>query len=285
MYRNWNQSVHPFLAAVLGNLALAVLKLGFGLFGGSRLVLMDGLFSLMSAAAFLLPWQAQVLEKKTVNVRYPYGLGKALFISMTVVGFLGLIIGVHMLYYSLIVMTRLRVYGSYAGAVMVTIISIVANEAIYRYLMEESKKLQNTIVALSARYNRIDVWISCFVLFLLILVGLGASYLERAGVAVISIIVLFVGLRMVLIGFAGIMDKVPPRNVLDRIRSCARKVKDVRDIVKIRARYVGMLLHIDMSIAVDEDLSMEHADQIARNVKAQLMGKMPFVKEVNVIIA
>ena len=246
---------------------------------------MDGLFSLMSAAAFLLPWHAQVLEKKTANVRYPYGLGKVLFISITVVGLLGLIIGVHMLCYSLIVMTRLRVYGSYAGAVMVTIISIVANEAIYRYLMEESKNLSNAIVALSARYNRIDVWISCFVLFLLILVGLGAAYLERAGVAVISIIVLFVGLRMVFIGFAGIMDKVPPRKILDRIRSCAGKVKDVMDIVNIKARYVGTLLHIDMSIAIDEDLSMERADQIARNVKTQLMGEMPFINEVNVIIA
>jgi len=285
MYRNRNQPVHPFLVGVLGNLGLAVLKMGFGLFGGSRLVLMDGLFSFMSAAAFLLPWQAQVLEKKTTDMRYPYGLGKVLFISTTVVGLLGMVIGVHMLYYNLIVMTGLRMYGSYVGAVMVTIISIVANEAIYRYLMEESKKLSNTIIATSARYNRIDVWISCFILFLLFLIGLGAGYLERAGVAVISIIVLLVGLRMVFIGFAGIMDKVPPRKVLDRIRSCARKVKDVKDIVNIKARYVGTLLHIDMSIAIDEDLSMEHADQIARNVKTQLMGKMPSVREVNVIIA
>lgn len=285
MSRNRSQSVHPFLVGVFGNLGLAVLKMGFGLFGGSRLVLMDGLFSFMSSAAFLLPWQAQVLEKKTADIRYPYGVGKVLFISTTVVGLLGLVIGVHMLYYSLIVMTGLRMYGSYAGAVMVTIISIVANVAFYRYLMEENKKLPNTIISSSARYNRIDVWISCFVLFFLILIGFGAGYLERAGVAVISIIVLLVGLRMVFTGFAGIMDKVPPRKVLDRIRSCARKVKDVRDIVSIKARYVGTLLHIDMSIAVDEDLSMENADQIARNVKMQVMGKMPSVKEVNVIIA
>lgn len=285
IYPNQGQAIHPFLAGVLGNLALAVLKLGFGLFGGSKLVLMDGLFSLMSAATFLLPWQAQVLEKKATDVRYPYGLGKILFISVAVVGFLGLIIAIHMFYYSLKVMTGLRMYGFYTGMVSVTIISIVANEALYRYLMDQSKNLSKHLYALSARYNRIDVWISSFVLFLLILAGFGAAHLEKAGVAIISVAVFFVGLKMVFIGFGGLMDKVPPQKVLDRIRSCAYKVKEVKDVVNIKARYVGTLLHIDMSIAVDENIPMKDAHGIAQNVKRRLIEEIVAASDVNVIIA
>lgn len=285
IYTKESQSIQPFLAGLLGNLALAILKLSFGLFGYSKLVLMDGLFSLMSAAAFLLPWQAASLEAKKPDERHPYGWGKVLFLSMAAVGFLGLIIAIHMLFYSLRIMVWFPMHRFHTGAAMVTVISIMANELLYRYLMDKSKSFSKTIIALSARYNRIDVWISSFVLFLLILASLGATYLERAGVAVISIIVFFVGLRMVFIGFGGIMDKVPAQKVLDRIRSCAHKVNEVKDVVNIKARYIGTLLHIDMSIAVDENISMEHADRIARNVKTRLIDKIPFAKDVNVIIA
>jgi len=285
IYSNADESIRPILAGLLGNLALAVLKLGFVLLGGSKLVLMDGLFSLMAVSAFLIPWQAQVLEKRSSDARYPYGLGKILFISMAVVGLLGLAIAAHMLYYSLMVMTGLKMGGSYTLAVMVTLISIITNAVLYRYLREKSKKSTNGMLAMSGRYNRYGSWISTFVLLLLILAGLGAGYLIRIGIAIISIAVLFVGLRMVFLGFAGIMDKVPSPKILERIRACAQKINEVRDIANIKARYVGTLLHIDMWISVDNNLSMEQADRIARHVKVQLMERIPFAREVNIIIA
>ena len=284
IYSSADESIRPVLTGLLGNLALAILKLGFVLLGGSKLVLMDGLFSLMAVAAFLIPWQAQVLEKRSADTRYPYGLGKLLFISMAVVGLLGLVIATHMLYYSLIIMTGIKLGGSYTLAIMVTFISIITNEALYRYLREKNKKSSNGMLVMSGRYNRIGAWISTFVLFLLILAGLGAGYLIRTGIAIISVVVLFVGLRMVFLGFAGIMDKVPSAKILERIKRCAQKVNEVKEIVNIKARYVGTLLHVDMWISVDDDLSMEQADEIACHVKVQLMEKIPFAREVNIII-
>jgi cation diffusion facilitator family transporter len=285
IYSNLDESIRPFLAGLLGNLVIAILKLGLASLGGSRLVLMDGLFSFMAAATFLIPWQAHVLERKSADTRYPYGLGKVLFISMTLVGFLGLVISIHMLYYSLVIMGRVRMLGLYTTGIMVTIISIITNEVLFRYLKEKSKDFSNTMLAISVRYNRIGAWISSFVLLLLILAHLGAVYLERIGVAIISIVVFFVGLRLVFVGFAGIMDKVPSKKTMEAIKICTQKVSEVKDIIKIKARYVGTLLHIDLWITIDDNISMKQADKIARHVKVQLMEKIPFAREVNVIIA
>ena len=284
-FSNLDDSIKPFLAGFLGCLVIAILKLGIASLGGSRLVLMDGLFSFMAAAAFLIPWQAQILKKKSHDEKYPYGLGKVLFISITVVGLVGLVISIHMLFYSLVLMTGLRIRGLYTAAIMVTILSIITNEVLYRYLKEKNKTSSSSMLSVSANYNRIGVWISSFVLVLLVLAFLGATYLERIGVAIISIVVFFIGLRMIFIGFAGIMDKVPSKHVLDKIRTCAQKVSEVKDIINIKARYVGTLLHIDMWVSLDDGLSMAQADKIARQVKVQLMEKIPFAREVNVIIA
>jgi cation diffusion facilitator family transporter len=284
-YSNDDESVRPVLVGLLGNLALAVSKIGFVLLGGSKLVLMDGLFSLMVVSAFLIPWQARVLEKKIVNSRYPYGLGKILFISMAIVGLLGLVIAAHMLYYSLTIMTGAKLGGSYTLGVMVTLISIVTNEVLYRYLREKNEKTSNGMLVMSGRYNRYGAWISTFVLMLLILAGLGAGYLIRIGIAIICVVVFLVGLRMVYLGFAGIMDKVPSNRIMELIKTCAQKVGNVNEIINVKARYIGTLLHIDMWISVDDDLSMEQADKIARQVKGQLIEKIPFASEVNIIIA
>ena len=284
-YSNADESIRPVLTGLLGNLALAILKIGFVLLGGSKLVLMDGLFSLMVVSAFLIPWQAQVLEGKIDDARYPYGLGKILFVSMTVVGLLGLVIATHMLYYSLTIMTGSKLGGSYTLGVTVTIISIITNEVLYRYLREKNKKNSKGMLTMSGRYNRYGAWISTFVLLLLILAGLGAGYLIRTGIAIICVIVFFVGLRMIFIGFAGIMDKVPSKRIMERIKACAQKVSDVKEIINVKARYIGTLLHIDMWISVDDDISMEQADKIARHVKVQLIEKIPFAREVNIIIA
>ena len=90
---------------------------------------------------------------------------------------------------------------------------------------------------------------------------------------------------MIFLGFAGIMDKVPSKRIMERIKSCAKRIGDIKEIVNVKARYIGTLLHIDMWISVDDDLTMEQADKIARRVKVQLIEQIPFAREVNIIIA
>ena len=280
-----NGARYSFLAGVLGNLALAVLKLSYGLFGYSRLVVLDGLFSLMAATMFLLAWQAAVLEEQRPDERYPYGLGKLLFLSMAVVGALGLVVGIHTLFHSVWVWGRLEMYRSYTGAIMVAIISIVANGVLYRYVMGKDGGRPRAIIALSARYNHIDVWISACVLLLLMLASLSVGYVERLGVAAIALVVLIAGIRLVYAAFAGIMDKTPPPRLLDRIRSYARNVDEVKGVLDVKARYLGTLLHVYIWIAVDESISMGEADGIARRVEVWLMERIPSAREVNVVIA
>jgi len=275
----------PFLVAALGNLALAAFKIAFGLFAYNRLILMDGLFSLMASGACLLPWQAEALDRRVPDERRPYGMGKILFLSMAGVGALGLVIAIHMFLYSLTIVGWLRMHPSRILSLMVAVISILANHILYRYLVEKSKARPNGMVLTAAGYNRLGVRISVLVLVLLILPLLNITAVEGPGVAIVSIIVFVVAMKMIYNGFAGIMDKAPSKKITQAITACAEKTSGVKEVVTVNARYVGMLLHIDMSIAVDEKINMEQAHLIAQDVKAKLMDRIPAAREVNVIIA
>ena len=180
----------PFLVAALGNFALAVFKVAFGLFAYNRLILMDGLFSLMASGACLLPWQAEAIERKPPDDRRPYGLGKTLFLSMAAVGALGLIIAVHMFLYSLTIVGWLRAHPSRILSLMVAAISIVANRMLYRYLAGKSSGSTSEMSLIAANYNRVGQWISWCVVVLLMLPFVGVTAVEGPGVAIVSIIVL-----------------------------------------------------------------------------------------------
>jgi len=45
------------------------------------------------------------------------------------------------------------------------------------------------------------------------------------------------------------------------------------------------MLYIDLCISVDDAISMREAHEIASNVEVELINKISFVKEANVIVA
>jgi len=276
---------YVFISGFFGNALLAAVKLAVGLLGCSKLVLMDGLFSLTNAVIFLLMWQGDILEKKRSSERHPYGYGKALFVIMFVVGLIALVVAIYMFFYSLTSIGWFDRYFPYLGAVMATVISIAGNEILYRYLSDSGRHYTNSIISWNAANNRFDVVISSMVLFFLIFSGLGAAHLERIGVVLMSMTIFCMSIRILFMALGGIMDKIPPEKILKQIKTCAGRFKGVKDILKVKARYIGTFLHIDLWIAVDEGLYMEAADKIAHDVEKRLIENVPFTKEANVIIA
>ena len=277
-----------FVVGLLGNLALAVLKISFalsGLVAYSALVLMDGFFSLINGVAFLLPWQVEATKRMVSRREIAYGAGKALFLSMFVIGLSYLVLGVHMAFYGLTKGQWLAGQGARTGAALVTAISVAANEVLYRYLVQAVKGRPGALVASCALHNRIGVWLSSAVLFSLMLSGLAAAYFLKVTALLISAPVFVVGIRMLSTGLSGIMDRAPGQQVLAQLRSYARSVEKVKDVVDIKSRYVGTTLDVDVWIAVDDGVDMKAADGIARNVEKQLIEKIPLPGEVNVIVA
>jgi cation diffusion facilitator family transporter len=274
-----------FVTAIIANLSLAVLKFGIGIFGYTKLVLMDGILSFLNTSLIFLMWYGNNVEEKNPDDDHPYGYGKAIFLITSVAGFALLVIAIYMFFYSINNMGWLEVHRSHSGAMMVTVISIIANELLYRYLTDEGKRHSNNILAWNAENNRIDVLVSSLVLIFILSASLGAAYFERLGVAVISIIMFCVSLRILFKAFSGIMDKAPSQGVLNQIRLYTRKIKGVKEVLDIKARYIGTFLHIDLCISVDENLMIKEADRIAKDVETKLIDNIYSIREVNAIIA
>ncbi|MBF0252740.1 MAG: cation transporter [Candidatus Omnitrophica bacterium] len=285
VYENTEKYREVFISGVIVNLALAMLKLSMGLFGYSKLILMDGMFAFSNAVMLFLMWQGDILEKRPPDDKHPYGYGKVLFLIAAVGGLIVLVISIYMFFYSLNSMDWLEIHRSHSGAMMAAIISIIANEALYRYLMDEGERHSNGTLLWNAYNNRLNVVVSVIVLVCLTFASLGAFYLERAGVGIISVIMFFLSLRILLAGFSGIMDKIPPKKMLNKIKYSVKKSDGVKEVLDIKARYIGSSMYMDIYISVDDDLSMNEADKISRAVELKVLKEIKEVQEVNVVIS
>lgn len=283
--KNEKKYKRVFINALAANAMLTVFKLGLGIFGYSKLVLIDGIFAFSNTVVLFLTWYGDGVERREPSEKHPYGYGKALFLIVSMAGLVILILSIYMFMFGINSMSWLEIHRSHSGAMMITLISIVANEFLYRYLRDEGRRYSNNVLAWNAVNNRINALTSLLILFCIILASMGNAYFERLGVIAVSLILFSLSLRILVMSFAGIMDKIPTQKVLDRIRSYAQKAKGVKDVVDIKARNIGTFLYIDLLISVDENLRMIDGDKIARSVEAVLIDNVPFTAEANVIIS
>ena len=284
IYVDKNNNNTAYLTAFAANFALGVLKVSLGAFGYSKLILMDGLLSFSNAIVLLLLWQGDKLDRKDPNPQHPYGYGKIIFVVATFSGFVVLLISMYMFLFSVYSMTWDEIHRSHTGAMMVTVISIFTNEVLYRYLTERGRQQSNNVMLWNAINNRINTVVSSIVLTCIILASVGVTAAERLGVGLVSLILFCVSLRILVKSFSGIMDKIPANKIIKQIKYAAQKVRGVRFVSDIKARYIGSFMHIDISMFVDENLSMKEAGQISRNVELKIIETMPLAREVNAII-
>jgi cation diffusion facilitator family transporter len=71
-----------------------------------------------------------------------------------------------------------------------------------------------------------------------------------------------------------LMDAVDP-SLIDAADACLRHVRGVRDVSRIRMRWIGHRLHAEADIVVDADLSLIQAHEVAADAEHQLTHHVP----------
>ncbi|MBF0254406.1 MAG: cation diffusion facilitator family transporter [Candidatus Omnitrophica bacterium] len=273
-----------FIAVLVCDLSLALLKLTLGVMGYTKLILADGIFSAANAAVLILSWQGHVLESRPADEKHPYGYGKSLFLVEAVAGAVFMIASIYMFFYGVYGMEWVEAHRSHSGAFMAALISLVANEVLFRYLQDTGKQNNNATFLWNATHHRMNAIVSAWILVCITLSSLGLAYMDRIGVSLAAMLMFVVSLRVLIHSFSGIMDRMPPRQLLNEIQSFVKRTKGVEAVVDIKARFVGSKLHVDLNVLVDSGLKMREADAIARDVEARVLKQFERVREVNVML-
>jgi len=264
------------------NIGLALLKITVGALGYSRLLIIDGLNSAANAVMITtILFGIQMSIPRTVTGKYPYGKGKAQYVVTLLIGFF-LGVGAAVILAISVKTFFLPVSFESAGVGLATaLVSVGGNLLLIRFLRHTDLHNNKEVVEKIAHLHALNIASSGAVIQGLLVGGIFGWFVpERMGSLTISLIVLFLSIRIIKSALDGIMDRSAGREIESRIAMLANSVDKVEDVGWVRTRNVGENLWIDLQVGVKGESSVRRVDQITEQIRERLYSEIERISHV-----
>ena len=270
--------------AFWANLGLALFKITVGSLGYSRLLIIDGLNSAANVVVITtILFGVQMSRAQTVTEKYPYGKGKAQYVATLLIGILlgvGASAILAMSVKTFFVPTSFEPTGI---GLATALVSIGGNLMVIRFLRQTELHYEKEELEKMARLHTLNIASSGVVIQGLLLGGIFGWFVpERMGSLTISLIVLWLSIRIIKSSLDGIMDRSTGREIESRITTLANSVDKVENVQWVRTRNVGQNLWIDLQVALKGERSIRRADQVSEQIRERLSLEIERITHVTV---
>jgi len=258
------------------NIGLAVFKILMGALGYSRLLIIDGLNSSANAVVVtMVLFGVHMSRPHTVNDNYHYGTGKAQFLLSLIFGFLLAVAA------SVILILSIKTFFLPASlepvgiGLATALISIGVNLTLLHFLKHSDSYYENDELKKIIRLQSVNIAASTILVNSLILSGLlGWFVAERLGALSISIIVLWMSIRIIKSSLDGIMDRSSGEKMESRIGAVVVSIDQVEEVKLIRTRLAGQNLCVDIQVGISGDCTIGQSDRIAAQIRKRLFSEI-----------
>lgn len=259
------------LLGIFGNIVLFLLKIVAGLISGSLVIISDALNSFGDIAASIIVHTSVKVSGKKADREHPFGHERAEPIAALIVAvFTG------MLGFTVLAAAATRLFEG-AGGLQMTIIplivlgiTVITKLGMFLYTTQVGKKSKSPAIHAMAVDHRNDVLISSSAMIAVVGTLLGYAFLDALGALLISIWILYSAWGIAKDNLGYLMGQAPARVVLKEIREDAARVPGVIRVMSTRAHYVGLKVHVEVSIGVDPLLSLAESHEISELVRTRV---------------
>lgn len=264
------------------NLALSAIKLGGGILGGSRAVVADAVHSLSDGATDLAILIGVRFWSAPPDDNHPHGHGR---IETLVTTAIGLTLGGVALGIAWDAIHDLQDPDRQSPgfvALIVTGISIVSKELVYRITLREGRRLRSSALMANAWHHRSDA-LSSIPAAAAVAVAMVApqwAYVDLVGALVVAIFILVAAARIVRPALGQLVDRAADPADCDRVAEIVGGTEGVCRVRDLRTRYMGARLAVDLTIHVGADLTVQQGHDIAAAVRSRLLDEGPDVTDV-----
>ena len=254
------------LAAVV-QAVVAVLSGSVALLGDTLHNAADALTAVPLAVAF---W----FGRRPATRSYTYGFGRAEDLAGTAVV---LAIAVSATAAGVAAVRRLPHPGGVshlAAVAAAALVGFLGNELVARHRVRVGREIGSAALVADGLHARTDALTSLAVLLGAGGVALGldlADPLVGLGITVAILVVLRDAAREV---YRRLMDAVDP-DLVDRVEAVLRETPGVREVGRVRLRWIGHQLRAECEVVVDRDLTVARGHEIVEEAQHRLLHELP----------
>ena len=267
--------------SIIVNLFLSVIKLLAGVMSNSTAMISDAVHSASDVFSTVIVIIGFSLSSKKADKEHPYGHERmecvASIILAVILALTGLEIGKTAV--SPIIngtVENIKTPGILALAA--AILSIIVKELMYRYTIFYAKKINSTSLKADAWHHRSDALSSIGAMIGIGGARLGYSIFEPIASLVICIFIIKAAYDI----FKDAVDKMVDKSCDDETEQAMARVieeeKEVEALVSLQTRMFGSRVYADVVIAVNGNISLTEAHEIAEKVHDDIESNFPSVK-------
>ncbi|HTF80314.1 MAG TPA: cation diffusion facilitator family transporter, partial [Cytophagales bacterium] len=160
---------------------------------------------------------------------------------------------------------------------------ILWKEASYRWVIKKSKEVNSTTLRADAWHHRSDAMTSlaAFIgITIALVMGKGYESADDWAALLASGFILYNSYLIFRPALGEVMDEHVHQDIEVNIRDLAQKVRGVMATEKCHIRKTGMVLHVDLHIVVNGNITVKEGHDIAHELKDQLKAAIPELADV-----
>jgi cation diffusion facilitator family transporter len=248
---------------------------------GSVALLADTIHNFADAATAIPLWIAFVLARRKPTATFPYGLGRVEDLAgvtiVLIILFSALVAG----YEAMDRLIHPQPVTQLGWLTAAGVLGFFGNEAVAVFRIRVGRQINSAALIADGYHARTDGLTSLAVVIGALGVWLGyplADPLIGLLITLAIFVIVWQSARSVL---TRMLDGIEP-GVVAEIRHAAEHVSGVGQVVDAKARWVGHKLHADVTIAVNDNLSLGDAKGISSALERELFAHLPALAVANV---
>ncbi len=279
--------------SVFSNVLLTILKFLAGIFVGSTALIADAIHSFVDILGSIFVWLGIKISEKPADKSHPYGHFKAESLAELAVGLVVILSSVAIIREALDELLSFSSPSFEYFALLVALISALANEGLARYKIAVGKKERSIALIAEGKHSRVDVLASLSVFFGFLFVKLGYWWADGIVAIIISALILQIGLSIIKSSIDVLMDSVDEELAL-QITEIVKRIEGVEEIELIATRGTWKAKIIEIHFAIRMGASSEEIERIQKEIENEIKSRfldvisvIPVVrfKRENVVIA
>lgn len=261
------------------NIAVALLKLFYGLFIKSASMVADGYHSLSDSGGNIVGLVGIYLASKPEDKEHPYGHKKFETFSSIFISVMLFFVSINILKEAYSRFLHPIKPSITLDSFIIMIVTLIINTFVFLYEYNQGVKLKSDILVSDSLHTKSDIFVSVSVLITLLALKLGITpYIDPIMSVVISIFIIRAGLEIIKHDSDILCDRIAVDS--KRIYDIAVSTGGILSCHQIRSRGREDDINIDLHIMVDPSYNIKEAHDIASELEEKLKKEIPGVTEV-----
>lgn len=260
---------------VIGNIFLFIIKIIVGLISNSQAMIADAMNSASDILSSIMTFIGNKVSSKEADEDHNLGHGKAEYIYSMLISITMIILGLTILYDSVLSIFITNEYNFTIWLVVVCLVTILTKMLLYIYTNKIGKKYNNLLVEANSKDHRNDCLITLFNLIAAILSLFHVKYIDGIVGLGISLWIVYTGFKIFKDSYDVLMDKTISIETKEKVLKIIEGHDEVLKINHFNATPVGYLYQVSFSIFVDGNLSTFKSHDIANKLEREIERKIP----------